>query len=281
MSERSQSTVAAHPDRAAVVISTYNRPDFLQLVLEGYRRQDTANFTIYIADDGSSKATAGLIRDIQPDFPVEIHHAWHADNGFRKARIHNLVLQEVSEPYVILTDGDCIPMPSLISTHLRLARPDCLITGSRILLSQSYTATLLESSRLPDMHMGALIGHRLHRRINRLLPMLLPTRLAGPSQRLLGIHGCHMSCWRDDLLRINGFDESFEGWGREDSDLVARLFHAGIQRCNLRGCPVWHLWHPEEDRRRVPENDLLLRQCLEQKRIRAIRGIGELEEGEA
>lgn len=74
---------------------------------------------------------------------------------------------------------------------------------------------------------------------------------------------------------------TFEDWGHEDSDLVGRLFHAGIQWCNLRGCPVWHLWHPEEDRRRVPENDQLLRQCLEQKRIRAIRGIGELEEGEA
>ena len=74
---------------------------------------------------------------------------------------------------------------------------------------------------------------------------------------------------------------TFEGWGHEDSDLVGSLFHAGIQRCNLRGRSMWHLWHPEEDRRRVSENDQLLRQCMEQKRIRAIRGIGELEEGEA
>jgi glycosyltransferase involved in cell wall biosynthesis len=281
MSERSQSTAAARPDRAAVVISTYNRPEFLQLVLEGYRHQDTRDFTIYIADDGSTESTARLIRDIQPGFPVPIRHIRHEDHGFRKARIHNLVLREVGESYVILTDGDCIPTASLVSTHLRLARPGCLITGSRILLSQAYSADLLQNARLPDMRMWALIGHRLHRHINRLLPILLPTRLAGPSQRLHGIHGCHMSCWRDDLLRINGFDESFEGWGREDSDLVARLFHAGTQRCNLRGCPVWHLWHPEEDRRRVPENDQLLRKCLEQKRIRAIRGIGELEEGEA
>jgi glycosyltransferase involved in cell wall biosynthesis len=265
------------PDSAAVVISTYNRPDFLQLVLEGYRRQDTDRFRIYIADDGSAAPTAELIRTMQADFPVGIRHIRHEDKGFRKARIHNLVLREVAEPYVILTDGDCIPPSALVSTHLRLARPGYLITGSRLLLSRAYSAELLKHGRLPDMRPAALLGHRLSGRINRLLPLLLPVRLGAANSDLHGIHGCHLSCWRHDLLRINGFDESFEGWGREDSDLVARLFHAGVRRCPLRGNPVWHLWHPEEDRRRVWDNDRLLRECLEQKRVRAVQGIGELE----
>ena len=264
-------------DSAAVVISTYNRPDFLQLVLEGYRRQDTRSFSIYIADDGSAEPTAELIRSMQADFPVAIRHVRHEDKGFRKARIHNVVLRDISEPYVILTDGDCIPPASLVSTHLRLARPGCLITGSRLLLSRDFSATLLKDGRLPDMRPAALVGHRLSRRINRLLPLLLPVRLGAANSDLHGIHGCHLSCWRDDLLRVNGFDEAFEGWGREDSDLVARLFHAGVRRCPLRGSPVWHLWHPEEDRRRVQDNDRLLRECLEQKRVRAVQGIGELE----
>jgi glycosyltransferase involved in cell wall biosynthesis len=83
---------------AAVVISTYNRPDFLQLVLEGYRRQDTHRFSIYIADDGSTDETANLIRAMQAGFPVGIRHIRHEDKGFRKARIHNIVLREVSDP---------------------------------------------------------------------------------------------------------------------------------------------------------------------------------------
>lgn len=264
-------------DTAAVIISTYNRPDFLKLVLEGYRRQDTKHFRIYIADDGSTDPTAELIRAMQAGFPVEIRYIRHEDKGFRKARIHNLALREISEPYVILTDGDCIPPPSLVSTHLQLARPGCMITGSRLLLSRAYSAELLKDGQLPDMRPAALIGHRWHRRINRLLPLLLPVRLGAANSDLHGIHGCHLSCWRDDLLRINGFDERFEGWGREDSDLVARLFHAGVRRCPLRGSPVWHLWHAEEDRRRVRDNDELLRECLDQKRVRAVQGIGELE----
>jgi glycosyltransferase involved in cell wall biosynthesis len=269
--------VTDKPD-AAVIISTYNRPDFLRLVLEGYRRQDTDRFAIYIADDGSSEATAELIRTMQSDFPVAIHHVRHEDQGFRKARIHNRVLRDVAEPYVILTDGDCIPPISLVSTHLHLSRAGYMITGSRILLSRAYSAALLSTGQLPDMRAAALVGHRLCGHINRLLPLLLPVRLGTANHNLHGIHGCHLSCWRDDLLRINGFDEQFEGWGREDSDLVARLFHAGVRRRPLRGSPVWHLWHPEEDRGRVQDNDQLLKACLDEKRVRASQGIAELEE---
>jgi glycosyltransferase involved in cell wall biosynthesis len=267
----------SHPEKLAVVVSTYQNPAMLHLVLEGYRRQNTRNFTIYIADDGSNEPTTELIRSMQTNFPVDILHMWHEDRGFRKARIHNLVLREVSESYVLLTDGDCIPPTNLVSAHLRLARPGCMITGSRILLTPAYSADLLEGGKLPDMRTMALIAHRLRRRINRLLPLLLPTHLAAPTQKLHGIHGCHLSCWRNDLLRINGFDEQFEGWGREDSDLVARLFHAGIRRCNLRGSPVWHIWHPVEDRGRLPDNDQLLNECLKQKRVGAVQGIRELE----
>ncbi len=266
------------PRTIAVVISTYNRPEFLRLVLEGYRRQDSHDFCIYIADDGSTETTAAMIRDMQADFPVEIRHIWHEDRGFRKARVHNLALKAVTEPYVILTDGDCIPPQGLVSTHRRLAREGCLLTGSRILLSRPYAAGLLQRGELPDLHWYNLIGHRLHHRINRTLPLLLPPHLAAPGRKLHGIHGCHMSCWRQDLITVNGFDEAFEGWGREDSDLVARLFHAGIRRCNLRGSPVLHLWHPEEDRGKVPENERLLQDCLDERRVRALQGIGELEE---
>jgi len=263
-------------DSVAVIISTYNNPDFLRLVVDGYNKQSDSHFSIYIADDGSTEETRTFIESISKKFPAPIHHIWHEDQGFRKARIHNLALQQVVEDYVLLTDGDCIPHPHLIATHRRLAQEETLICGSRILLSHAYTQQLCHAKAIPAFTAFHCIKNRLKGNINRVFPLFLPAHLSAAQQKLSGIHGCHISCHTKHLLHINGFDESFEGWGREDSDLVARLLHSGIQRRNLRGTPVLHLWHKENARNHLKDNDALLQACLDEKRQQSLLGIREL-----
>ena len=268
-----------NPASLAVVISTYNAPNFLRLVLEGYRQQSVRHFSIYIADDGSGDETKALIKKAKNDFPVPIHHIWQADNGFQKARIHNEVIQQITEPYTLLTDGDCIPLPDLVSTHLKFANNNFFISGSRILLSQRWTETLCQESSFKIAQSPLWwLKQRLAGNVNRFFPLLLTPQLSKSMNKLAGIRGCHLSCPTEALVRINGFDEYFEGWGREDSDLTARLLHAGLMRKNLRGQPVLHLWHTECSRNRLEENDAMLQACLNERRVEAIRGLKQLGE---
>jgi len=258
----------------AVVISTYNNPDFLRLTLEGYRQQSDRNFTIYVADDGSTAETGQLIERLQSDFPVPVHHLWQADDGFRKARIHNRAIHQISATHTLLTDGDCIPMPDLVAAHRRFAGDDYFVSGSRVLLNRQCSERLCRQPYFDTARSPAWwLMQRLSGNINRLLPLLLPTTLSPASTRLEGIRGCHLCCPTRALIQINGFDESFEGWGREDSDLTARLLHAGFKRRNLRGQPVLHLWHEESSRRHLAENDDMLQACLNEQRIEARVGL--------
>jgi len=263
-------------DSIAVIISTYNNPDFLRLVLDGYAKQSDNHFSIYIADDGSSEDTKKLIEHTAKNFPVPIHHIWHEDKGFRKARVHNLTLKSIAEPYVILTDGDCIPLPNMIATHRKLAQAKTMVSGSRILLSPEWTTQLCAQQEAPNNNLLDFLKHRFKAHINRILPLCIPPHLSSEKKKLSGIHGCHLACFTADLLHINGFDESFEGWGREDSDLVARLLHSGIKRKNLRGTPVLHLWHKENSRAHLSDNDTLLQACLDEQRQQSLIGIHEL-----
>lgn len=265
------------PASLAVVISTYNAPNMLRLALEGYKAQTDTGFCIYIADDGSGPETRELIDNFRKNAPVPVQHITHEDAGFRKARIHNEVIRQCREDYILLTDGDCVPLPGLVAAHRRFASRGFFVSGSRILLSESLSRRLQDDTdTLPALTKGRMIQWRMQGKTNRLLPLLLPLHVSPQHNRLEGIRGCHLACWRQDLLTVNGFDETFEGWGREDSDLAARLLHAGIRRRDLRGLPVLHLWHKEEPRNRLAENDAMLTQCLNEKRIRAIRGIAEL-----
>lgn len=265
------------PDSIAVIVSTYNAPEMLKLTLNGYKQQTDRHFRVYIADDGSASETKDVIDAFRATSPIQVKHVWHADKGFRKSRIHNKVITQLQDEYVLFTDGDCIPMPGLIAVHRRIAKQGCFISGSRILLSRKLSK-MLKTRNTVDTNISLFryLTWRGRGYVNRLLPLLLPPHASAPHQRLDGIRGCHLACWRTDLQTVNGFDESFEGWGREDSDLAARLLHAGIQRVDLRGVPVLHLWHNEESRHRLQENDDMLRECLTSKRIRARTGLAEL-----
>ncbi len=264
-------------DSIAVVISTYNAPEMLQLVLNGYQQQTDRRFKLYIADDGSASETKDVIDAFRTASLIPVEHVWHADKSFRKSRIHNKVIARLREDYAFFTDGDCIPMPGLIAVHRRIAREDCFVSGSRILLSRECSRRL-KMRKAINTHISLFQYLRWRSRgdINRLLPLLLPPHASAPHQRLAGIRGCHLACWRANLQTVNGFDESFEGWGREDSDLVARLLHAGIRRVDLRGVPVLHLWHHEVSRHRLRDNDDMLRECMARKRVRARKGLEEL-----
>ncbi|MFN2421155.1 MAG: galactosyltransferase-related protein [Gemmatimonadota bacterium] len=80
--------------------------------------------------------------------------------------------------------------------------------------------------------------------------------------------------WRSDFFEVDGFDESYKGWGHEDADLVARLIHAGIHRKDARfAIPVLHLWHPQVDRAGLEENVRRLENVLESGAVRARLGI--------
>ena len=76
--------------RISVIITTYNRPDYLRRVLEGYRRQLMPPSELVVADDGSTEETAETVRFFAAEVPFPVRHAWQEDSGPRVSRVRNL-----------------------------------------------------------------------------------------------------------------------------------------------------------------------------------------------
>ena len=265
--------------KVAVIVTTYNRPDALAAVLDGYAAQDAA-FELLVADDGSPDATRSLIEERAKRASCPVRHVWQEDRGFRAAAIRNRALAQTDADYVIFSDGDCVPPRRFVSRHLALAEPGYFLSGNRILLSEHFTAEVLRL-RLPihGWSTSKWLAAWLRRDVNRALPLLdLPDgahRKRSP-QRWKGVKTCNLSAWRRDLLLVNGLDESYCGWGLEDSDLVIRLLRAGITHKSARfAAPVFHLWHPEFDRSRLADNQRQLNEVLTSSRIEAISGVNQ------
>lgn len=265
--------------RIAVIVTTYNRPDALNAVLEGLLAQTDRNFEALVADDGSKDETAQVIRVFQQRASFPIRHIWQEDDGFRAATIRNRALAATAADYIIFTDGDCIPPSDFVARHRALSEPGCFLSGNRLLFSEGFTKQVLRDN-IP-VHAWSYrdwLRARVLGSVNRWVPLLrLPDiawlRKRAPD-RWQGAKTCNLSAFRSDLLRVNGLDESYTGWGQEDSDLVVRLIRAGLVNKSARfAAPVLHLWHKENDRSHLEENQRRLQQVLAATHIRALKGV--------
>jgi len=267
-------------DLVSVIVSTYNREDALDAALRGLSVQTDTRFEAIVADDGSGPATARVVEAWTRRLP-RLAHVRHEDRGFRLAEIRNRAILASGGTVCVFLDGDCIARPDFVAAHRCLAQPGWFVAGNRALMSRELTARVLRE-RLEPEHWGlaAWIAARRRREINRLAPLIrLPL---GPLRRLGGsewrsARGGNLAIRRDDLVRVDGFDASFSGWGREDSDIIIRLMRAGIRRKDGRfATGVLHLWHAENDRSRLAENERMLAELMRGDRVNALIGLSAL-----
>lgn len=262
----------------SVVITTYNRPDALAAVVEACFAQSDKNFEIIIADDGSTANTKDCIDALQARSPVALQHVWQPDLGFRAAMARNRGTLAARGQYIVFLDGDCIPQRDFIAQHRKLARPGFLVSGSRVLLSPALTSRILsEHIDLPSASVLERIAYRLRGDINKVLQLLFRLPDLGRESRRFTwrrIKSCNLGVWRSDLELVNGFDESFLGWGHEDSDLVVRLFNAGVNRKDgAFATEVFHLWHREAKRDQATSNKQVVMERAANKTVLATQGL--------
>jgi len=245
--------------KISLIITTYNWKDALRLVLLSVFQQTYLPMEIIIADDGSSDGTDELVQKLMPQSPVPLHYSWQEDQGFRAAASRNKALMQARGDYIVLLDGDMIVHSHFIQDHLQHARVKQYVQGGRVLLSAKKTQQVLADSQIQF----AWYDMGLHNRKNALHSDFLARCLSHHYPYLAGTRSCNLAFFRSDFLRVNGFNEDFIGWGREDSEFVARLLHAGVRRYNLRFHGIaYHLFHAENLRQNLSKNDALLEKSI-------------------
>lgn len=267
--------------KTAFVILTYNRPDALMQVLQGLAKQCTNDHEVIIADDGSDADTRDILRSDLPEFNCRVTHIWHPDVGFTASRARNLGACLNESDYLVFLDGDCIPNPQFVDAHVKMSEIGFFINGSRVLLSDAFTKKVLTGG-VDIHHAGTLdwLQWRMNGDVNKLAHLLyLPGMPLRKERRFRWkqIRSCNFSISKADFLRVNGFDESFQGWGHEDADLVLRLHNAGVHRKNgFCATEVYHLWHKENSRANESANKDRVVQRLKSGLVRATKGVEEV-----
>tara|TARA_B110000008_G_C16969984_1_gene563534 strand:- start:2227 stop:3015 length:789 start_codon:yes stop_codon:yes gene_type:complete len=242
--------------KLTLIITTYNNPEFLLLVLTSIENQTLHPFEVIIADDGSNDKTKDLISSYKLKSSLTIYHSWQEDNGFRAARSRNLAISKSTGDYIVLIDGDVILHPCFIEDHFRRAEPGYFVQGSRVLLSKKQTRISLSRHKIDFSFFSRGILNRKNSIHSKLLAMIFSNK----KYHFKGIKSCNMGFFKIDCINVNGFNNEFEGWGREDSEFIVRLMNNGLNRKNIRFCAIqFHLWHKENSRNLLSQNDIVLK----------------------
>ncbi|STQ87391.1 glycosyltransferase family 2 protein [Helicobacter pullorum] len=271
-----ESTLCPKPRSCSLIITTYNQKERLALVLDSVRDLAVLPTEVLIADDGSTQDTRMLIESFAHDFPCPLRHIWHEDSGFRLSTIRNKAIKEAQGDYIIIIDGDMILEPHFVADHLAYAKPKVFLQGSRVITNSHTSESMLqayqEGAKSAYKRVFGLGGFKARRCkiLSRFVyrTSRIDSEFFTKKDFIKGIRGCNMSFFKADCEAINGFNESFVGWGREDSEFVARFLFNGGQLRRLKFAGVaYHIYHDENPRDMLGVNHNIYLETIRKKKI--------------
>ncbi|HEB9330844.1 TPA: glycosyltransferase [Campylobacter coli] len=258
------------PKTCALIITTYNQPKRLALVLDSVKNLNPLPNEVLIADDGSKEDIAKLIQEYQKDFPCVLKHIWQEDEGSRTATSRNKVINASSSEYIILIDEDMILEKNFIADHLKFARLKTILQGSRTILNENESKEILKSN---DFKL-AFNKKKLKNKKNVFLAYLIYNfsktnkNFFKKSQLIKGSKTCNMSFYKSDFEAIEEFNEKFIDWGREDSEFVARfLFNNGLFIRLKFNALAYHIYHEENSKNTLESNHQIYLDTIKNKKV--------------
>lgn len=240
----------------SLVVSTYNWPEALNLCLISISKQTLLPDEVIIADDGSTDETLKLIEKHKRNFPIPIIHVWQPDEGFQLSKIRNKAIAASSQKYIVQIDGDLILEKHFIEDHVAFRKENTFVSGSRVIMNSDLSKKLimLQKTNVPLTSKGLLNTFNGVR-----LPFLSKRMENYKQEDIYYLRGCNMAFWRDDLVKVNGYNEAFIGWGREDNEIGLRLIHSGVRKRIIKFSGiVFHIFHQEKTRHGLNINDELM-----------------------
>jgi len=234
-----------------LIISTYNNPRALELCLGSVALQNCRISSICIADDGSGPETKAIIDAFSASSTVPVRHVWHADNGFEKGAILNKSIASSAADYLVVIDGDVLIHPGFVRRHVQMARPKTFNTGSLIRLNKAATdsVTLDIVKDLTVFQRNWLKAHGALKDLSAWLktapfPIPVMSFLEWVNPIRTSLCGANASCFLEDILAVNGYDERLK-YGGQDKELGLRMKNAGVRGRTVRySAPLVHLDHP-------------------------------------
>jgi len=256
--------------KTSLLIATYNWPEALELVLKSALNQTMMPTEVIIADDGSTEETKRVIAYYRKKFGTPLTHVWHEDKGFQKAAILNKAIAKSKGDYIIQVDGDCILHDCFVEDHIENIESGTYLYGSRVSLKKEASLVVLQQKKINFN----VFSKGIKKRTRAIRSTILSSGYKKSPEFSNKYRGCNTSFFKSDFIAVNGYNENFRGWGREDSELALRFHNNGVLSKRIRYAGiVFHIWHKALSKDNLETNDSIEKRTIRDKIIRTEHGV--------
>lgn len=260
--------------KISLIIATYNWEEALELSLLSLVNQKEMPFEVIIADDGSRNETKELIDKYRAKIKVPLYHVWHKDEGFRLAEIRNKAIAKSNGDYIVQIDGDIIMHQYFIKDHRMFAEKKAFVRASRIYLNETFSQELMLNKSISINLLTKGVSNKTSALRIPFLWKMFAENYKIKGDELWEIHGCNMAFWKEDAIKVNGYNESFFGWGPEDKEFVARLLNSGCKKRFLKlGGIAYHIHHAINEKEFLKKNEAVFAKTKKEKIAYCSQGI--------
>lgn len=222
----------------ALIIHARQQPEHLDLCLASLYRQTHREFEVLVVD-----TVPGDAND-----PVVAHHARYLPQGIRSieppsgvgnlARALNAAVLSTKAEYLVFFGGDCLAQPEFLAAHVERAEYGYFVHGDTLPLDETITsvvdaAALGSGAMFEESWLKAVSPewHSRHLASSAVARFRDWVQKDTPQQQFWNCQSS--SCFRHDMLEVNGFDMDVEDW-RIDRDFANRLQNNGLEPVHTR-----------------------------------------------
>ena len=268
--------------KVSIIIAVYKDIEALNLIMEALKTQTYKNFEVIVAEDNDAEAMRAYVASIEG---LDVKHTFQADDGVRKSRSQNNGILKSSGEYLIFLDGDIIPYSTFVAGHVALAEKGRVLAGRRVNLNASFSRRFRDGSLKPltlEKHY-LTVGFpmifdkstRYEQGVYVAPDSFIYKRFLAKRRRNTNIIGCNFSCFREDMVALNGFDESYGASSLpDDVDLEWRFAAYGLELFSCKNVAnTFHLYHKKQDNPTTPEQRERFERNKAAKKYRCEQGL--------
>lgn len=238
--------------KITVIISVYNKLEQLKNILMALNEQEKLPFEVIIVDDGSNEKIEEKLQETIKKLKYKLIHIWQEDIGFRVAASRNNGILQAKGDYILFLDQDILFDTDFLKEVEKNIKDKEVLKMRAIYLDKERTNKINEfisqDEKINFEKIKKYLTKEEYKHIKKrykddtVKNILFKLGLRKRAARLVSLG---FGSFKRDLLKVNGFDEKYEGWGGEDHDLGNRLSALGLAYRTLKPENILiHMWHP-------------------------------------